>query len=256
MKLIIVNGSPRGKNGNTASVLNSFIEGFRLNKKNSYELFYLKKDSYQAISQALKKSDTFILSLPLYISSMPGMVKEFIEHLSPLCSNDSNPAIGFIVQSGFPEAIQSRCLEKYFEKLSVRLNCTYLGTIIKGDCGSALANSKRKGPLLSSFYDLGKTLGRSGSLDADIIRELAQPEQISKKMQIKMNFLLRLGVFDGHFNNKLRGNNAFEKRLNMPYIDPARSLKWYVILRHNVNEFLRSRYEYWTKIKGFIKGQR
>lgn len=252
MKLVIVNGSPKGKNGNTGTLLNSFIVGFQINKNTSHELYFLNKGSYQTIIQAIDDADIFILALPLFVSSMPGMVKEFIEHLSPLCSNDSNPTLGFIVQSGFPEASQSRCLEKYFEKLSAQIRCNYLGTIIKGHCGTTLASEGRD-HLLSSLYNLGKILGMSGRFDAGIIRELAQPEQISMKTQIKLKLLLRLGFLDGYYNNKLKENNAFEKRLNMPYADPSRTIKWYLIFKHNVHEFLRSRYEHWTKIKNYLK---
>jgi len=54
---------------------------------------------------------------------MPGIVKVFIESLEPLCSREGNPDVGFIVQSGFPEAIHSRYVEKYLEKPSLRLGC-------------------------------------------------------------------------------------------------------------------------------------
>lgn len=252
MRLIIVNGSPRGKNGNTGTLLNSLVDGFQINKNTSHELYYLSKNSYQTIIQAINDADVLLLALPLYVSSMPGMVKDFIEHLSSLCNNHSNPTIGFIIQSGFPEAIQSRSLEKYFEKLSERLRCKYLGTIIKGHCGTTLASGGRD-HLLTSFYNLGKTLGESGKFDAGIIQELAQPEQFSKLTQFKLNFLLRLGFLDGYYNNILKENRAFDKRLDMPYADPAKEVKWYIILRHNVNEFLRSRYEYWKHVKEFLK---
>ncbi len=38
----------------------------------------------------------------------------------------------FMVQGGFPEAYQSRFVERYLEKLAKRLNCQYLGCIVKG----------------------------------------------------------------------------------------------------------------------------
>jgi hypothetical protein len=252
MKLLIVNGSPRGKKGNTETLLNHFIDGFQIKKNTIHELYYLNKDDYQSIIQAINGADIFILALPLYVSSMPGMVKEFIEHLSPLSNKDFNPTLGFIVQSGFPEAIQSRCLEKYFEKLSARLRCNYLGTIIKGHCGTILASGGRD-HLLSSFYRLGKILRESGRFDGGIIRELAQPEQFSMLSQMKYKLQLRLGFLDGYYNNKLKENDVFEKRLDMPYADPDRVVKWYLILLYSVREFLRSRYEHWTRIKGFRK---
>ena len=63
---------------------------------------------------------------------MPAIVKQFIEALEPLKNRENNPPMGFIVQSGFPEALHSRYVEHYLQKLAARLNAPYLGTIVKG----------------------------------------------------------------------------------------------------------------------------
>ena len=70
-----------------------------------------------------QEAEQVLLAFPLYTDCMPGIVKVFIESLEPLCSREGNPDVGFIVQSGFPEAIHSRYVEKYLEKPSLRLGC-------------------------------------------------------------------------------------------------------------------------------------
>ena len=108
--------------------------------------------------------------------------------------------------------------------------------------------------LLSSFSRLGKNLGEKGRFDAEIIKELAQPERFSIATQLKLKILLRLGCLDGYYNCKLKENKAFNKRRDMPYADPARSVEWYVTARHKANEFLRDLCEYGVHIKAFLKG--
>jgi len=45
---------------------------------------------------------------------------------------EDNPSLGFLVQSGFPEGLHSRYVERYLESWQKRLGCPYLGTIVKG----------------------------------------------------------------------------------------------------------------------------
>ena len=83
--------------------------------------------------QAFAGAECVLLGFPLYTDAMPGMVKHFIEALEPLAGRKDNPSLGFLVQSGFPEGLHSRYVERYLEKLAERLGCPYLGTIVKGN---------------------------------------------------------------------------------------------------------------------------
>jgi hypothetical protein len=65
---------------------------------------------------------------------MPGIVKDFFEALQPFMKKESNPPVAFLVQSGFPEALNSRFVEQYLISLTARLNSPYLGTLIRGGC--------------------------------------------------------------------------------------------------------------------------
>ena len=65
-------------------------------------------------------ADAVLLGMPLYTDAMPGLVMAFIEALAPRVGA-VNPPLGFLVQSGFPEALHSRPLERYLEKLARRL---------------------------------------------------------------------------------------------------------------------------------------
>ena len=134
MRLTVFNGSPRYKKSTTAIMLDHFLEGFAEVEGTTYETAYLvpTKDT-DKFTRMFGEAEKVLLAFPLYHDSMPAFVKAFIESLEPLCGRDNNPDIGFSVHSGFPEANHSRYVEHYLKKLSNRLGCKYIGTVIKGN---------------------------------------------------------------------------------------------------------------------------
>ncbi|MEA2076292.1 MAG: NAD(P)H-dependent oxidoreductase [Euryarchaeota archaeon] len=224
MKLTVFNGSPRGKGSNTKILLEHFINGFMTTDGNTYELAYLNrvKESDDFI-KLFRDAEQVLLAFPLYTDAMPAIVKTFIELLEPLCDKEGNPDIGFIVQSGFPEAIHSRYVERYLEKLAGRLGCRYKGTvirgmgeIIRGEAIGAVPGWMNK-KLYKSFYELGKSFGKTGEFNEQIVRKLAKPERLTK-----FNFWVFKLLYDItsiiYWNKMLKENNAFEKRFDKPYI--------------------------------------
>lgn len=215
MKLTVFNGSPRGKGSNTKILLEHFINGFMTTDGNTYELAYLNrvKDSDNSI-KLFRDAEQVLLAFPLYTDAMPAIVKTFIESLEPLCGKEGNPDIGFIVQSGFPEAIHSRYVERYLEKLAVRLRCRYKGTVVRGGVeGIRALPAKMTRKLFKSFYELGKSFGETGEFDEQIVRRFAQPERLTK-----FQFWVFKLLGHNYWNSMLKKNNAFEKRFDKPYM--------------------------------------
>lgn len=225
MQLTIFNGSPRGKGGNTASILEYFLKGFMETSGNSYDITYLLKTKEPAqLSSAFFEAEAALVAFPLYVDSMPARVKDFFEMLEPLCSRGENPAIMFLIQSGFPEAIHLRFLERYLEKLSRRLKCRYIGTIVKGGSEKGGFVSIRNMPnshifktTLQRFYEIGKSFGATGALDKGMLARLALPERFSKSASFMLKIFQRLGVFDTSWNKQLKANGVYERRFDAPY---------------------------------------
>jgi multimeric flavodoxin WrbA len=128
-RLVFFNGSPRGRKGNTPLMLEQVAVGFG-RPVETYHLIRLRETDRMV--QAFAKAESALLGFPLYTDAMPGIVKHFIEALEPLVGRSDNPPLGFLVQSGFPEGLHSRYVERYLEKLAARLGSPYLGTIVKG----------------------------------------------------------------------------------------------------------------------------
>ncbi len=219
MKLTVFNGSPRGQGSNTKVLLEQYLKGFESNAGNSYEVFYLNRvKQAERFRQAFAEAEQVLLAFPLYTDAMPGLVKAFIETLEPLCGRDGNPAIGFIVQSGFPEAAHSRYVERYLEKLAARLGCSYVGAIVKGGVeGVRVRPDKANRDLFEAFYQLGRIFGETGQFDTALLHELAQPERYPRILGPLFQLFLKTKLATSYWDGQLRENGAYEERFARPY---------------------------------------
>jgi hypothetical protein len=208
MKLTIFIGSPKGEKSNSKTFMNYFIKGFMVKEGNACDVIFIKNlENLESAVQSFKKAERVLVAFPLYLDSMPAMVKSFIESLAPLCKDQDNPDIGFMLQQGFREALHSRYLERYLKKLAIRLRCEYLGTVI---------NPSKRRFRKFYLYLLGKKFGVTGRLDSGFIRRISKPERFSKMGLLFFNFFSKRAIARS-FNKILELNNAFEKRFDRPY---------------------------------------
>lgn len=220
MKLTVFNGSPRGRKSNTAILLEHLLKGFMEIEDNSYELEYIVNNDEGKLIGMFKDANNVILAFPLYTSCMPGMVKTFIDSLKPLCGRQDNPSIGFMVQGGLPEAYQSRFVERYLEKLAKRLNCQYVGCVVKGGIeGTRMMPQFMTTKIFNYFYELGKNYGKSGKFDEGLLKRLAKPELLSAWRRLFYKFSRLTGMANIYWDRQLKENNVFEKRFEKPYGD-------------------------------------
>ncbi len=223
--LTVFNGSPRGQKGNTPLLLDQFLKGFTANPGCTYELYHLNhiKDAIR-FQQAYSEASATLIGFPLYTDAMPGLVKAFIETLEPFKSRPGNPPMGFLVQSGFPEAAHSRHVEAYLEKLAGRLGSPYLGTIVKGGAEGiqSMPESMTK-KLFESFFQIGKSFGETGRFDPVLLQALARPEKYPFFLGPVFKLLSLTPLLSFYWDGQLKQNGAFEKRFAKPYaVEKAR----------------------------------
>jgi hypothetical protein len=179
--LLLLNGSPRGAESNSMKMLSHIVEGWKHVDTGEVETLHLSRPSdFARAVDAFAEADTVLIGMPLYADAMPSLVKAYIEELARYVGSPSNPALAFVVQSGFSEALHSRGVERYFEKLARRLGSRYAGTIIRGG-GESLrsmpdeANKK----LWAGLATLGEQLARGERLDSDVLSRVAGVERFS-----------------------------------------------------------------------------
>ncbi|MCF8334925.1 MAG: NAD(P)H-dependent oxidoreductase [Bacteroidales bacterium] len=221
MKLTIFNGSPRRKASNTRVLVNKFVEGYQEHepqKMQVHSALYLKDmHKVEEHVQLYSEAETAIIAFPLYADAMPGIVKHFMEYIAR--SGTAHPKnLGFIVQSGFPEAKHSVFVEKYLARFTARTGCHYLGTVIKGGGeGIRMSSEKRNRKLYDQFYRLGKTFAETGSFDDKIMTGLKQPYQFPKPSHGIIRTLMSMGLFDSYWKKQLKKHGAYHKRYDQPY---------------------------------------
>jgi hypothetical protein len=219
MKLTVFNGSPRGKSGNTEIMLGRFLTGFESISGNSSEVFHLQRvEDHPAAAEAFGRAEAVLVGLPLYLDAMPGVVMAFFERLEQYRGRAANPGLGFLVQSGYFEAVHSRALERYLEHLAEHLACPYLGTMVRGGCEMLHRTpEKRNRRLFSRLEEIGRDFGRQSRLDPVLLAKLAGLERFSAVQAFFMKQLFRLGDFNGLWKPMFKAHGTYSKRHARPY---------------------------------------
>ena len=217
MKLVVFNGSPRKTKSNSTILINHFLNGYHDSTNHNIPVHYLaavQKNSEHL--QALQEADTLLIIFPLYTDAMPGQVKFFFESLSKVDTKGKN--VGFIVQSGFPEAYHSIFIERYLEKLAKRMEGNYLGTVIKGGVeGIQIMPPSMTRKLYNQFFELGKYFAATGKFNPDIVAKLRNPYRMSFLRRLTFRLLIKTGMANFYWNKKLKEHQAYDIRFARPY---------------------------------------
>lgn len=221
MKLTVINGSPRGKGSNSKILMDHFLRGFTTVCSTDFEVCYLnKRNNQKDYIDVFRQSESVILIFPLYTDAMPGIVKEFIELLAPLAGKEGIPDLGFVVQSGFPEAIHSRYVERYLEKLAKRMNAHYIGTVVKGGVeGIQIMPERMTGKLYRRFFDLGVHFGKTNEFEGGIVKKLAGFEKLRPSRRMFFKLMQLTGMANWYWNSQLKRNGAYHNRFNQAYLN-------------------------------------
>ena len=67
MSILIINGSPKGRKGNSEIFIRKFVNKV----KSTYEINYAAEEDSLQISNYMKEFDTIIVVIPLYVHAMP-----------------------------------------------------------------------------------------------------------------------------------------------------------------------------------------
>jgi hypothetical protein len=221
--LLLLNGSPRGERSNSMKMLARVAEGWQQGGGQAPEVLHLaQRACFDHAVAAFAQADVVLLGMPLYTDAMPAIVMAYIEALAPRVATTqaggANPSLAFLMQSGFPEALHSRPLERYLEKLARRLNSPYAGTIVRGG-GGALeempeqANKK----LWARLRTLGEQLAGNGRFGEAELKAVAGIERFSPITASLLSIAVKLHLFEFMWNSQIKKNGVWERRFAAPY---------------------------------------
>ncbi len=219
MKLVIFNGSPRGKTSNTNKLLNHFQNGFSKagGEIESMEYLIMEKHLDNQVKH-FKEAENILLAFPLYVDSVPGVVKQFIEAIGNF--DGSGKRIYFFIHSGFPEAIHSQGLLRYLEFLVKRWNINYGGTILKpGTEQLRMQPEEKNEKLFKDFEKLGSHLAMTGQFEKQILNKFKQLYVYPKRAFPIIRFLMRLGVIDIYWKKAMKENHVLDRSFDTPLLN-------------------------------------
>lgn len=220
-QLTLFNGSPRGDKGNTPVMLAQVAKGFTAAGGNAAETFHLAhQNDLDRCRDAFADAEAVLVGFPLYTDAMPGIVKTFIEALEPLRGRSGNPALGFVMQSGFPESTHMRHIERYLAKLAARLGSPYLGSLIKGGGeGIRLMPDTMNRKLFDQLFALGQGLRAAGRFDLDAVRKLAGRERYPAYLIPLFKVLSKTSLLATYWDGQLKKNGVYEQRFARPFVE-------------------------------------
>lgn len=218
-QLTLFNGSPRGAKGNTPIMLEKVAQGFAAAGGDVAETLHLVRQNNLAdYRDAFAAAEAVLVGFPLYTDAMPAIVKTFIEALEPLRGCSHNPALGFVMQSGFPESTHMRHIERYLAKLAARLGSPYLGALIKGGGeGIRLMPDNMDRKLFDQLTALGQSLKETGQFAPDVVQKLAKPERYPAYLIPVFKVLVKTPLLAMYWNNQLKKNGVYDQRFAQPF---------------------------------------
>ena len=214
MRLRIFNCSPKGRSSNSRVISGAFTRGFcELPGHEAEEFLVAREKDMEKGLASFGEAGVNLVVFPVYVDAMPGLAKQFIERLAPLKGRLSDTRLLFLVHTGFPEETHTRPMERYLNKLAVRLGANLDGVIrLGGGKGIKSSDSHQKNKALDELTCLGRIYAVDGKLDARIMGRLAGPSRIP--MLIARVMFPIVNYFG--FGRELRKNGAWERRFDRP----------------------------------------
>lgn len=215
MKLVIINGSPRGKKSNSKVIADWIISGL-VNKIEVEEYYAIQIQKHQEAISSIEDGDTILLVFPLYTDSVPGVTKLFIEELDSIKDEVKDIKIYYIVQSGFAGAMHSRAVERYLTYVAKHMGFKYLGTAIKPSAeGLRLMPAILTKNVSDNFKKLSKDILESRNFNQEVLIDLAGFEVPPLKYR---KHIEKGKGGKTYFNSLLRKHKAYPKRFDQPYV--------------------------------------
>lgn len=217
MKLIAFNGSPRGLNSNSNTILDWMMSTMS-SPIEKYPLNHVKAQT--SYIDQMETATHLLFVFPLYADSMPAIVMNFFEILGQHKDKIKNKKVMFVIHSGFPESSHSHPLKNYLIEFTNKMEWELIDVVIKGGSEAyrampekALEKHKKR------FAQIGHELVTFEKIDPVLIDKLARPVHFNAGALIIVRLVTALGISNMYFDGLLKKNGAIDKSFDRPYIN-------------------------------------
>ena len=225
MKIIAINGSHKGKNGNTDVMVRAFLKGAEeagaeieniyLSEKNinhckACNACWFKnpghciiKDDMEEILNKFLNADISILATPLYFSNISSMLATFMDRLfsltTPYFEKDENgetrhikvfesaPKLIMLSNCAYPERTHFQVISNWIKRAAPNASTEVIGEIYTSQAAFIRSKTEEIQPILSEYFE---TLERAGM---EIVTKMKLSEKTKKQLEKKlfqMKFIL------------------------------------------------------------------
>lgn len=206
MKILAINGSPRGEEGFTNIVVERFLLGARNEGAETEKLFPAKmkiaacvgclkcwletpgicrhKDDMPKIFQQMKLADVFVFATPVYVDNMTSQMKKMFDRLvsisepffefegdrsyHPKVVNHELKAV-VISTCGFPEREHFDAISLTFRRICANMRARLLGEFYFPASSMLASKPQKVEPQLSAVERAGAELAKTGEISKETI---------------------------------------------------------------------------------------
>ncbi|MDF2857056.1 MAG: NADPH-dependent reductase [Neobacillus sp.] len=208
MKIAVINGSHRGRNGNTNSMVSAFLKGAKEAGAETVTVFLAEKeikyctackacwfktpgkcvirDDMAEIISLTEDADVRVLATPLYFDNISSLLKTFIDRLmvtaSPYWGKDREgecrhlttkaaPQLVMMANCGFPERSQFQVISHWLKRHARNLNAQIIGEIYVPQGALLSVRENELGMVISNYLKTLETAGREIAIDRKLTPE-------------------------------------------------------------------------------------
>lgn len=208
MKIAVINGSHRGRNGNTNIMVSAFLKGAKEAGAETVTVFLAEKeikyctackacwfktpgkcvikDDMAEIISLIQDADVRVLATPLYFDNISSMLKTFIDRLivtaSPYWGKDSEgecrhlttkavPQLVMMANCGFPERSHFQVISHWLKRHARNLNAQIIGEIYAPQGALLSVRENEVGIVVSNYLKALETAGREIAVDRKLTSE-------------------------------------------------------------------------------------
>jgi multimeric flavodoxin WrbA len=212
MHVVAINGSPNAEKGNTAILLDAFLDGVK-KAGASVELFYTKKlaikpctgelhcwyevpgecyiqDDMQTLYPKLRAAEILVLATPVYIP-LPGEMQDFLNRLCPLLAPELVTVEGrtrgrfhedvnirkivLVATGGWWELGNFDTVVRIAEELAKDASIEFAGAILRPHASLMQQVPAKKEEILNAAKTAGIELIKDGAFSPDLLQTISQP---------------------------------------------------------------------------------
>lgn len=228
MKITVFNGSPRGKGGTTNVVVEAFLAGavgggadveniFLVEKEIKHCLGCVacwvktpgkcvQKDDMEELIEKFMDSDVSVLSTPIHIDNVSGIMKNFIDRLFPtrmphfeldnhgetrhVNRYEKQPKLMMISSCGYPEQSQFQVIRLWIKRFSRNFDMEVAGEIYRSWGWLLKAKDDQLEPKVEAYKNLLRKAGHEVAehlkLSEETAAELERP-LMPKEMHLEIS---------------------------------------------------------------------